>query len=92
MLSNPDSFIPFLLDQDFTAYCQEIKDKSVWGGQLEITAICWALKIQVWVYQAGDLNLLKFGEEGEVLKVSYHRFSYGLGEHYNSLVEVKPVS
>jgi OTU domain-containing protein 6 len=48
------------------------------------------LKIPIFIYQAGS-PVLKLGEQyvgvRPEVRLSYHRHAYGLGEHYNSLLE-----
>eukprot|EP00842_Homolaphlyctis_polyrhiza_P006579 jgi/Hompol1/6922/HPOL_005124-RA len=96
MSSHSDDFIPFLVNDqgdmytqtEFVTYCQKMQDEAVWGGQLEIQALSQSLQRQIHVIQSGS-PVIKVGEsftDSPVLKVSYHRHAYGLGEHYNSLV------
>jgi hypothetical protein len=62
------------------------------AGQLEITAIAHGSRRCVAVFSA-DAPLLLTGSEyecnGKRLQLAYHRHYYGLGEHYNSLVETE---
>lgn len=75
-------------------YCKNIEQMNgsiVWGGQLELRALCESLERNIWVYQ-DDANtpVLKMGNQplsSTPLRVSYHRHFYALGEHYNSVVE-----
>ncbi|KAJ3311770.1 OTU domain-containing protein 6B [Boothiomyces sp. JEL0838] len=74
----------FLMPDEFDSYCQEMSTGAVWGGQSEIQAICQALQLQIHVIQM-DSIVVKLGQEFEncpPLQLSYHRYSYGLGEHY----------
>jgi OTU domain-containing protein 6 len=79
-LADVDSFEKYLHDCEFGA---------VWGGQFEIQALSKSLKRQIHIIQA-DSPLLKIGEEflGEPLRISYHKHSFGLGEHYNSVCAI----
>lgn len=72
------------MPDEFDSYCQEMSTGAVWGGQSEIQAICQALQLQIHVIQM-DSIVVKLGQEFEncpPLQLSYHRYSYGLGEHY----------
>ncbi|KAI8319509.1 OTU domain-containing protein 6B-like protein [Martensiomyces pterosporus] len=96
MRSHRDDFIPFMAhdngdmfsEADFEAYCDDIANTAVWGGQQEIIALSHALETPVYVYQVGS-PVLQIGAEQysakEPVRLSYHRHAYGLGEHYNSL-------
>ena len=85
IISNKDDFIAFLDDQDIDSYCAEIKDTAAWGGELEIVALSKALGIEICVLQVG--NELNVGQ-GERIQISFHRHSFGLGYHYNSVVDI----
>ncbi|KAF9578716.1 hypothetical protein BGW38_005351 [Lunasporangiospora selenospora] len=96
MRAHSDDFMPFLTnkqgdmmsDDDFLAYCTELESTAVWGGQLELVALSRTHKVPIWVVQMGSPTLKLSAEEfptKKPLMVSYHRYMYGLGEHYNSL-------
>ena len=75
-------------DAEFEAYCDSVAKTNEWGGNLELRALSEALEYPVEVIQA-DGPVLEFGSqfgEKNVLLISYHRYAYSLGEHYNSLV------
>ncbi|KAJ3266146.1 OTU domain-containing protein 6A [Chytriomyces hyalinus] len=104
MRSNPDEFLPFLVNEsgdmmdedEYEKYCKDVESSATWGGQLEIKAMSLALKREIHVIQMGN-PVLKIGEEfksatSRPLMLSYHRHYYGLGEHYNSLVNRLPQS
>ncbi|RWS04152.1 OTU domain-containing protein 6B-like protein [Dinothrombium tinctorium] len=92
-----DEFLPFLTsretndlmtDEEFEKYCDEIANTKAWGGQVELKALSYFLKIPIEVCQASGPSI-KIGEEcgGTPLILSYHRHAYHLGEHYNSVVQ-----
>ncbi|KAI9193736.1 uncharacterized protein BJ171DRAFT_524371 [Polychytrium aggregatum] len=96
MRTNIDDFLPFLTSDsgdmmspdEYESYCSSVERTAAWGGQLEIRAISSSLRREIDVVQMGS-PVIKIGEEyrdSSPLKISYHRHSYGLGEHYNSLV------
>jgi OTU domain-containing protein 6 len=64
--------------------------KAEWGGQLELRAISSSFETCIIVYEATS-PVLKMGEEflsTEVppVRLSFHKYYYALGEHYNSVV------
>ncbi|KAI8443202.1 hypothetical protein BY996DRAFT_7730757 [Phakopsora pachyrhizi] len=87
-------------DEEFFEYCDRIARTAEWGGEPEIMALSRHFKKTIHVIQAVG-PILKFSkpdqyiskqsnnkdqEEGDiVLRISYHRRAFGLGEHYNSL-------
>ncbi|KAJ3272163.1 OTU domain-containing protein 6B [Terramyces sp. JEL0728] len=92
MLDHKDDFMPFLTnkhgdilnDSEFEDYCEEMCTGAVWGGQSELQALCQSLKVQINIVQMNSV-LVKLGEEFDRLPpllLSYHRHSFGLGEHY----------
>lgn len=96
MMSNSTEFEPFIdgIDDDtgkFAAYCEELRNTAVWGGQVELRALAELLGAIIEVY-AVDMPVLKMGNSNvrkncPVFKVSYHRKYFGLGEHYNSIIK-----
>ncbi|KAF8758301.1 OTU-like cysteine protease [Rhizoctonia solani] len=81
-----------LSPQQFQTYCARIRDTGTWGGEPEITALANAYKVPIHVVQSGPQRVVVHGpQDGQVVKpdavvkISYHRRMYGLGEHYNSL-------
>ncbi|KAG8748660.1 hypothetical protein FRC10_000051 [Ceratobasidium sp. 414] len=78
--------------EEFEIYCAKIRDTGEWGGEPEIVALSNAYKIPIHVIQAGPQRVVvheptsgQVAKPGAVVKISYHRRMYGLGEHYNSL-------
>lgn len=71
-----------------------------WGGQLELGALAQALKKHIIVYAASgpviEMGKEYVNEEARVLgagsiRVSFHKYAFGLGEHYNSVVPLLPL-
>uniref|UniRef100_A0A0R3RTE9 OTU domain-containing protein n=1 Tax=Elaeophora elaphi TaxID=1147741 RepID=A0A0R3RTE9_9BILA len=100
MRTHKDDFLPFLIDDDgrtvgefeFEQYCMQVEkcctDGGVWGGEPELRATACALERRIEVIQPGG-RVLSFGEEyidERPLVITFHRFAYNLGEHYNSTV------
>jgi OTU domain-containing protein 6 len=83
----------------YDEYVEMVRSTSTWGGQLELRALSHGLKVPVVVFSAEGVPL-KMGEEYEsgtdgdeewekkkkAVLVSFHRYYYALGEHYNSVV------
>jgi len=92
-LSSPESArgdAGMLTPAQFEDYCSSIKDTATWGGEPEIVALSGAFKIPIHIVQGGKPSIVVHEPIGErtnndVLRISYHRKLYGLGEHYNSL-------
>ena len=95
MQQHSEDYAPFLgLDAagpEYAAYLAAVRRAAgevEWGGQLEIRAMCAALRRCVLVYDAAA-PVLAMGEEfrtnGPELRLAYHRHYFSLGEHYNSV-------
>ncbi|KAI5115716.1 hypothetical protein M0805_009265 [Coniferiporia weirii] len=78
---------------EFGRYCANVRSSAVWGGEPEILALSRAYGIPIHVVQAGRPSIVVHdpnggqiaSEDKKVVRISYHRRMYGLGEHYNSL-------
>ncbi|ORX50770.1 cysteine proteinase [Piromyces finnis] len=96
MRNHYDDFYPFLLNSngelyteaEYQRYCDDVEFTSLWGGQLETQAISQALEYPITIIQA-ESSPIEIGTnfDKEKLFISYHLHSFGLGEHYNSLVK-----
>lgn len=95
MTAHPDDFAPFVgMDSDSAEFREYVANVSrstgevEWGGQLEIRALCGAIRRCALVYDA-NAPVLTMGEEyagtGPPLRLSFHRHYFSLGEHYNSV-------
>ncbi|KAJ6502594.1 hypothetical protein C8R45DRAFT_1092420 [Mycena sanguinolenta] len=81
--------------QEFRQYCDSVRETAVWGGEPEILALSRAYNVPIHVVQAGRPPVVIHNPIGSstddqvmdarVVRISYHRRMYGLGEHYNSL-------
>jgi hypothetical protein len=78
--------------RSFERYCTGIRDTSVWGGEPEILALSRAYDVPIHVVQ-GELPHVvvhnprgapkegdALDQERKVVRISYHRRLYGLGE------------
>ncbi|KAG6820602.1 hypothetical protein H0H93_014518 [Arthromyces matolae] len=79
--------------QGYERYCATVRDTAEWGGEPEILALSRAYNVAIHVVQAGRPSIVTHEPGGSrgtenkrgVIRISYHRKMYGLGEHYNSL-------
>ncbi|KAG7092419.1 hypothetical protein E1B28_008775 [Marasmius oreades] len=81
--------------KEYEQYCQSIRDTAMWGGEPEILALSRAFNVPIHVVQSGTPPVVIHNPTGtplngdirdpQVVRISYHRRMYGLGEHYNSL-------
>ncbi|KAF3833863.1 hypothetical protein F7725_025067 [Dissostichus mawsoni] len=99
MRGHADDFLPFLTNSntgdmyttdEFEKYCSDVEHTAAWGGQLELRALTQVLLLPMEVIQA-DSQPIKIGEEfdSEPVTLIYMRHAYGLGEHYNSVEQLK---
>jgi OTU domain-containing protein 6 len=89
--------------RQFGMYCTAIRDTGVWGGEPEILALARAYNIPIHVIQSGTPPVVVHNPTGapnqdggldgnkKVVRISYHRRMYGLGEvpfspHFANLV------
>lgn len=80
---------------EFDTYCATIRDTAAWGGEPEILALSSAFNVPIHVVQGGEPPVVVHqpadsasggdNTDKNVVRISYHRKLYGLGEHYNSL-------
>lgn len=85
-MTNPETG-DLLTDVEYQKYCDDIRNTSAWGGEIELKALSTMLKVPIEVLQAdGTLSILGEEYEGDPLIITYHRHLYSLGEHYNSTV------
>ena len=88
---HPDDFEPFI-EGSLNDHINRIRDTGEWGGHLEIQALSTAYGVDINVLQGdGRVDTIESGQKSESpLWLAYYRHSHGLGEHYNSLRQVKP--
>jgi OTU domain-containing protein 6 len=73
--------------KQFETYCAQVRDTGKWGGEPEIMALASAYKVPIHVIQSGPQRVVVHDPAGgqvakpdAVVKISYHRRMYGLGE------------
>jgi len=71
----------------FESYCLAIRDTAEWGGEPEILALSRAYSVPIHVIQAGRPSVVVHDPHDpinvngkRVIRISYHRRMYGLGE------------
>jgi len=100
---NREEYEPFADLEDsnastFEEYVEKVRASSEWGGHLELRALASALKKTIIVYSADSVPLhIKEDDDKEddgvdVIRLSFHRKYYALGEHYNSVVPKRETS
>ncbi|CRG87589.1 hypothetical protein PISL3812_04608 [Talaromyces islandicus] len=86
-----DDFVPFM-EEPLEEYTKKIRLTAEWGGQLELQAIARAYGVDINVLQ-GDGRMEKIESADDKadgkrqIWLAYYRHTYGLGEHYNALVQ-----
>eukprot|EP01025_Chloroclados_australasicus_P010994 TRINITY_DN1473_c0_g1_i1.p1 TRINITY_DN1473_c0_g1~~TRINITY_DN1473_c0_g1_i1.p1 ORF type:complete len:380 (-),score=93.33 TRINITY_DN1473_c0_g1_i1:316-1455(-) len=79
-------------DVAFDKYCHQVERTAAWGGQVEATALSHQLKRCIKIYSA-DAPTVVVGPEyeinGGILHLCYKKHAFGLGEHYDSVMEYK---
>lgn len=97
---NKDEYLPFLTsssnkdelmgDEEFEQYCTDVAGTKKWGGNIELQIISKAISVNINVHQA-DGPVIKFECDKPTLKrpllISFHKYLYQLGGHYNSLLK-----
>lgn len=86
-----DDFIPYLFDentmqlQNVDEYTDEMETTAKWGGEIEILALSKVFDCPISILMSGRATHIinEVGEKPE-LKLIYYKYSYALGEHYNS--------
>ncbi|KAG7575497.1 hypothetical protein FFLO_00316 [Filobasidium floriforme] len=84
----------------YAEYCKRVEQSGDWGGEIEIQALSRYYNVPIHVIQRGPPFIISHApgeagngtlsseeslKQGNVVRISYHRRMYGLGEHYNSL-------
>ena len=94
--SHPEDFLPFLPSSEdggdagmltpvqFEDYCSSITNTATWGGEPEIVALSRAFNIPIHIVQGGKPEIVVHEPDertnDKVVRISYHRKLYGLGE------------
>lgn len=79
-------FEPFV-ETDFEIYCEKLSKDNVWGGQLELQVCAQLLKRSIEIIQGNSEEpiVVEYSSStDEPIIITYHRYLYSNGEHYNS--------
>ncbi|GLT95810.1 hypothetical protein SLE2022_134720 [Rubroshorea leprosula] len=79
----------------FENYYKEVESTAAWERQLELGALTHCLRKHIMIF-SGSFPDVEMGKEYKAetgsdslkgsIMLSYHRHTFGLGEHYNSVV------
>ncbi len=77
-----------MTQEEYFSYCTTMRDTGVWGGEPEILALSKAYHVSIHVIQSTKPSIVVHEPEdmpppiqnGRVVRISYHRRMYGLGE------------
>lgn len=85
--------------KQFEIYCSRVRDTGTWGGEPEIMALASAYKVPIHVVQSGPQRVVVhaptdgvLAKPDAVVKISYHRRMYGLGEVCTAIICVSYVT
>jgi hypothetical protein len=77
---NEDLYQVFL-EESLASYCSRMRQKGVYGGNLELVACCRVFEVGIAVHQAAqDIWFVADGDHSVVLHIAYHSW-----EHYSSV-------
>lgn len=73
--------------EELKDYCAKVRETAVWGGEPEIMALANAYRVPIHVIQAATPHIVVHNpsdqvplDDSKILRISYHRRMYGLGE------------
>ncbi len=80
---------PFI-DSDYDLYCEKLSKENVWGGQIELEVCAKLLQRSIEIIQGNGNGSIKINSPSSSkppIVITYHRYLYANGEHYNSTTE-----
>jgi OTU domain-containing protein 6 len=96
ILGHQEDFVPFM-EEPLDEYTKRVRLTAEWGGQLELQAIARAYGVTINIVQGdGRIEKITSNHDNEMdqsekgqrrIWLAYYRHTYGLGEHYNALIE-----
>ncbi|CAF1019645.1 unnamed protein product [Rotaria sp. Silwood1] len=81
-----NEYEPFI-DTDYDVYCEKLSKENVWGGQIELQICAKILQRSIEIIQGNDNEPIKIDcptSSKPPIVITYHRYLYANGEHYNS--------
>jgi OTU domain-containing protein 6 len=82
---------------NYDQYVEQVRSSSEWGGHVELRALSVALRRPIIIYSAREKEPLVLQDTNHLddtalpIRLSYHLHYYALGEHYNQVVDAKPM-
>lgn len=95
---NMNDYLPFISNSDsdellspeqYEKYCNDVAATCAWGGAVELQVLSHVVKCPIEVIQATGAPYI-IGDEysnGKKVILTYHRYMYELGAHYNSVTK-----
>lgn len=81
IMTHRDHYEPFIEDETFEEYLEDIAKEGVWAGNIELQAISLALEINILIHRAaGPPTRIESYQSGRWIHLAYQ-----LGNHYNSI-------
>jgi OTU domain-containing protein 6 len=81
-----NEYEPFI-DIDYDVYCEKLSKENIWGGQIELEICAKILQRSIEVIQGNGNEPIKINNSLSLkppIIITYHRYLYTNGEHYNS--------
>ena len=75
------------IETDYASYCDKLAKENVWGGQVELQACAMILRRPIEIIQGNGKEPIRIespSSSDEPIVITYHRYLYSNGEHYNS--------
>lgn len=79
-------FEPFI-ETDYDVYCEKLAKENTWGGQVELQICAKILKRSIEIIQGNGNEPIRIDCPSSTeppIVITYHRYLYANGEHYNS--------
>ncbi len=80
---------PFI-ETDYNVYCDKLSKENTWGGQVELEICAKILQRSIEIIQGNGNEPIRIDCPSSTkppIVITYHRYLYANGEHYNSTKE-----
>ena len=84
-----NEFEPFI-ETDYDLYCEKLAKENTWGGQVELQISAKILRRSIEIIQGNGNEPIRIdcpSSSDPPIVITYHRYLYANGEHYNSTKE-----
>lgn len=84
-----NEFQPFI-ETDYDLYCEKLSKENTWGGQVELQISAKILRRSIEIIQGNGNEPIRIdfpSSSDPPIVITYHRYLYANGEHYNSTKE-----